>query len=49
MTSIHYAFTGIVEVCYSCYVGGAIPVGLSEQDTCFLNGQIASSNNEIEQ
>jgi hypothetical protein len=32
-----------------CATTGVIPGGLSEQDTCFLNGQIASSNNEIEQ
>lgn len=46
---LYYTFASIVAVCQSCYVGGAIPGGLSEQDTCFLNGQIAPSNNEIEQ
>ena len=32
------------------YISGVVPVGLSHyKDTSFLNGQIASSNNEIEQ
>ena len=32
------------------YISGVVPVGLSHyKDTSFLNGQIAPSNNEIEQ
>ena len=38
-------------IVFECvYVSGVVPVGLSHyKDTSFLNGQIASSNNEIEQ
>jgi len=38
-------------IVFKCvYINGAVPVGLSHyKDTSFLNGQIASSNNEIEQ
>lgn len=45
-----HAYILNVQVFECVYMSGVVPVGLSHyKDTSFLNGQIASSSNEIEQ